>query len=62
MLGWGLSVALLTANGLFVLLEVVVIAGLLIRVPKEEKMMIEEFGEEYRKYMKRTERFFPRLH
>jgi protein-S-isoprenylcysteine O-methyltransferase Ste14 len=32
-----------------------------IRVPKEEQMMIDEFGEEYRKYMKETGRIFPKI-
>jgi protein-S-isoprenylcysteine O-methyltransferase Ste14 len=30
-----------------------------IRVPQEEAMMIEHFGEAYRSYMKRTGRLFP---
>lgn len=30
-----------------------------IRVPKEEKMMIENFGDEYIQYMKQTGRVFP---
>jgi len=32
-----------------------------IRTPKEEVNLIEKFGDEYREYMKRTGRFFPRL-
>lgn len=32
-----------------------------IRTPKEEANLIEKFGDEYREYMKRTGRFFPRL-
>jgi len=60
MLGWGVGVALVTANWVFVVLAVVVIVGMMARVPREEQMMIEEFGEEYRAYMKRTGRFFPR--
>jgi protein-S-isoprenylcysteine O-methyltransferase Ste14 len=39
---------------------VVAIAGLFARVPREEQMMIEEFGEEYKAYMQRTGRFFPK--
>ncbi len=31
------------------------------RVHKEEALMIEEFGDEYRAYMKRTGRFLPRM-
>ena len=30
-----------------------------IRLPGEEKMMIDEFGEEYKTYMKRTKRIVP---
>jgi hypothetical protein len=41
--------------------SVVVIAGLLWRVPKEEQMMVEKFGDEYKIYMKKTGRFFPKL-
>ena len=32
-----------------------------IRTPKEEANLIEKFGDEYREYMKRTGRFFPKL-
>jgi len=60
MFGWGTSIALVTGNWVFVLLAVAVIAGLAARVPKEEQMMIEEFGEEYKAYMQRTGRFFPK--
>jgi len=30
-------------------------------VPREEQMMVEEFGDEYRSYMSQTGRIFPRL-
>lgn len=33
----------------------------LLRVPREERMMLERFGEEYRDYMGRTGRIFPLL-
>lgn len=32
-----------------------------LRVPREEQMMLEHFGDEYRDYMARTGRIFPRL-
>jgi protein-S-isoprenylcysteine O-methyltransferase Ste14 len=60
MLGYGASLALVTANWIFIAFAVVMIAGLFARVPKEEQMMIEEFGEEYKAYMQRTGRFFPK--
>jgi protein-S-isoprenylcysteine O-methyltransferase Ste14 len=31
------------------------------RIPSEEEMMIEQFGDEYRGYMKQTGRLFPRI-
>jgi len=31
------------------------------RIPTEERMMLEQFGDEYREYMKRTGRLIPRL-
>jgi protein-S-isoprenylcysteine O-methyltransferase Ste14 len=60
MFGWCISLALLTANWIFVVVAVFSIAALVWRVPKEEQMMIEAFGEEYKAYMQRTGRFFPR--
>ncbi len=32
-----------------------------IRIPKEEGMMIEHFGQEYRDYMRKTGRLWPRI-
>ena len=32
-----------------------------VRTPKEEANLVEKFGDEYRNYMKRTGRFFPKL-
>jgi protein-S-isoprenylcysteine O-methyltransferase Ste14 len=58
--GIGIAFALVTANWLFVLLAVIVIVGLVARVPREEKMMIDEFGNDYRDYMVRTGRYFPK--
>jgi protein-S-isoprenylcysteine O-methyltransferase Ste14 len=60
MLGYGTSLALVTANWVFVVLAVAVIAGLVARVPREEQMMIKEFGEEYKVYMQKTGRFLPK--
>ena len=53
--------ALLTAHWAFVLFALLVIVMLPARTGKEEQMMIDEFGDEYRQYMERTGRFFPRL-
>lgn len=54
MFGWGLGVALLTANWVFVVFVVVMVLFLLARVPEEEQMMIGKFGEEYKQYAKKT--------
>ena len=58
---WCIALSLLTANWIFVALTVLSIAGLLYRIPKEEQMMLEAFGDEYNNYIQRTGRFFPRL-
>ena len=33
-----------------------------IRLPEEEKMMEDEFGDEYKKYIKRTKKIIPRVY
>jgi protein-S-isoprenylcysteine O-methyltransferase Ste14 len=58
---WVIGLALFTANMVFASLALLTIMGLILRVPKEEKMMIEQFGDEYKKYMQITGRFFPRF-
>jgi protein-S-isoprenylcysteine O-methyltransferase Ste14 len=37
------------------------VLAMVVRTPKEEKMMIARFGDEYLDYMKRTGRYLPRL-
>jgi len=32
-----------------------------VRIPREEEMMLDKFGEEYRRYMERTGRVVPRI-
>ena len=61
MFGVGIALALLTAKWCFVLFAVAMIAGFVARAPREERMMVEAFGEEYRVYQQRTGRFFPKL-
>jgi protein-S-isoprenylcysteine O-methyltransferase Ste14 len=56
-----IALALLTANGCFMLLAAAVIAGFVIRAPREERMMLEAFGKEYQDYAQRTGKFFPLL-
>jgi protein-S-isoprenylcysteine O-methyltransferase Ste14 len=52
---------LLTANWLIGLLGVVYSLVIVERVGHEERILLESFGEEYRQYMQRVGRFFPRL-
>ena len=61
MMGWSVSVSLLTANWIFVAVCVLSITGVVWRVPKEEQMMMDAFGDEYKTYMQHTGRFFPKL-
>jgi len=59
---WGIAQALLLQNWLAGPALLVTFAGLyLVRVQREEQMMLENFGEEYRLYMNRTGRVIPRL-
>lgn len=59
--GWCLALTLLTANWIFTGICVLVFLGLLWRIPREEQMMIEAFGDEYRVYMQHTGRLFPKF-
>ncbi len=61
MFAWAIALALLSANWILVAMAVLSIAGTVVRVPKEEKMMLAAFGDEYRAYMQRTGRFFPKV-
>jgi protein-S-isoprenylcysteine O-methyltransferase Ste14 len=59
---WGVAQALLVHNWIAGLASLAVLLPLYpLRVRREERMMVEEFGEEYRLYMSRTGRVMPRL-
>jgi protein-S-isoprenylcysteine O-methyltransferase Ste14 len=58
---FGLSLALVSANWFFVGIFILSLVGLWARVPKEEQMLLDRFGEEYQQYMQRTGRFFPKI-
>jgi protein-S-isoprenylcysteine O-methyltransferase Ste14 len=58
--GWMAGLALVSANWALVVGVAGTIAFWAARVPREEQMMLEQFGDEYREYMKRTGRYFPR--
>ena len=59
---WAIAQALLIENWLagWAFLAIFV-PFCLIRIPREEQMMLENFGEEYRQYMNHTGRLIPRL-
>ena len=58
---WASGLALFTANVFFILMALLTLVFLSLRVTKEEKMLIEHFGDEYIKYMDTTGRYFPRF-
>lgn len=54
--------SLLSANWIVAIANIgAVTAMYLARVADEEQMLIDQFGEEYRAYMRRTGRLFPKL-
>lgn len=56
-----ISVLFLTSNWFIGFCGIAIIVSVIaIRVPEEEKMLTEQFGDEYRDYMKRTHRLLPR--
>ena len=59
---FGLALALVSTNWFFVAFFIICLAGLWFRVPKEEQMMLNQFGEDYKAYMQRTGRFLPKLY
>jgi protein-S-isoprenylcysteine O-methyltransferase Ste14 len=61
MFGWCIALPLLTANWIFLVICALTCAALLWRVPKEEQMMLEAFGDEYKAYMEHTGRFAPKF-
>ena len=53
---------LLSANWVLGVVALILIGTIsIVRAPMEERQLIERFGKEYRAYMRRTGRFFPRL-
>ena len=59
---WAIAQGLLLSNWLTGWAFLVLLVPLyVVRIPKEEQMMLEQFGEEYRAYMSRTGRLIPRI-
>jgi protein-S-isoprenylcysteine O-methyltransferase Ste14 len=61
MLIWVIGLALFTANIGFMLFALLTAILLVARMPREEKMMLDQFGDEYRYYRAETGGIFPRL-
>jgi protein-S-isoprenylcysteine O-methyltransferase Ste14 len=51
----------MAANGFLALTGVVVLALIVLRTAREERNLVARFGDDYRRYMATTGRFFPRL-
>ena len=57
---WAVAQLLLVPNFIAGLLALPLILGLIVvRVPREEKIMLDEFGDSYRAYMSNTKRVIP---
>jgi len=56
-----IGLSLLSANWFILLLILITFAILVIRTPIEEAKLIERFGDEYRQYMQKTGRYFPKI-
>lgn len=55
------ALVLVSDNFLFLIILILVIPGIYRRMKKEERMMVDQFGDEYLEYMKRTGRIFPKI-
>lgn len=55
------AVTVLTASWLIGISSLLVLTLLAIRTPKEEQMLIQRFGDDYRRYIETTGKFIPRF-
>ena len=58
-LGWLTSLGLVLGSWVPLVFAALGALNFMLRIPPEEKMMLERFGDEYRAYMKRTGRLLP---
>ena len=58
---FNVSMILVSANWILLLFMIIGIPFTYWRISKEEAMLIEQFGDQYRDYIKRTGRLFPNL-
>ncbi len=59
-LAWTMSLGFVIANWLPIILAVLALMFLVARVPREEQMLLDQFGDDYRAYMKRTGKYLPK--
>jgi protein-S-isoprenylcysteine O-methyltransferase Ste14 len=57
--GWMISLGLVAANWIPFVFATLSALNFMLRIQGEEKMMLQQFGDEYREYMKRTGRLLP---
>jgi protein-S-isoprenylcysteine O-methyltransferase Ste14 len=57
--GWMLSLGLVAANWIPLACGTLCALQFILRIRGEEQMMLQQFGEEYREYMRRTGRLLP---
>jgi protein-S-isoprenylcysteine O-methyltransferase Ste14 len=55
------AATLVSASWILAITSVVILVMLAIRTPNEERRLVARFGADYRTYMVRTGRFFPRI-
>ena len=56
-----IALGLMADSWFIAALGILAFLAMAIRTPKEEANLIETFGDEYKEYMKRTGRYFPKL-
>jgi protein-S-isoprenylcysteine O-methyltransferase Ste14 len=57
--GWMASLGLVAANWIPIVFAALSALNFVLRIRGEEKMMLQQFGDEYQEYMKRTGRLLP---
>ena len=58
-LGWMMSLGLVAASWNSLVFAALAALNFILRIQPEEKMMLQQFGDEYREYLKRTGRLLP---
>jgi protein-S-isoprenylcysteine O-methyltransferase Ste14 len=56
-----LAISLAAANWFLLLIGSIVLALLILRTPREEDRLVARFGDQYRSYMAKTNRFVPTI-